>query len=434
MGLRSMIVVPLRHEGENVGVLKAMSRVPDQFDDADVRALRLLSDVVAALYFAAKYNADALFYKATHDAMTGLANRAFYIERLRNALALHRRYCADIAPQQTYRAVEATCEALTISDLGITLTGILMGICTGAFIAPYLASFIAFLPHATTIAMLFSIVVVTYIALLFSEFLPKKKAAQNPERILMKYHRIVARLTHLARPFIRFLSSSASGVLLLLGINPNIEDTVTEDEVKDLIEQGTEDGTFEKSEQAMVDRVFHLSDQTAYALMTPRTQMLWLDLADSLRHNLRIIRENPQNVFPVGRENLDDFCGVLYAKDLLNASLERKSLDLAQYIRKPMFVPRSMETFRVLAKFRDTHGRVFEPDFQQARAIDDWGTQVRLAHTLKGTARTLGAFDLGEAAAHLEAAATRHDRDTCRQCLDETLAQLRRVIDGLQGL
>ena len=79
-------------------------------------------------------------------------------------------------------------------------------------------------------------------------------------------------------------------------------------------------------------------------------------------------------------------------------------------------------------------GRVFEPDFQQARAIDDWGTQVRLAHTLKGTARTLGAFDLGEAAAHLEAAATRHDRDTCRQCLDETLAQLRRVIDGLQGL
>ena len=170
----------------------------------------------------------------------------------------------------------------------------------------------------------------------------------------MKYHGIVARLTRLARPFIRFLSGSAGGVLLLLGINPHVEDTVTEDEVKDLIEQGTEDGTFEKSEQAMVDRIFHMSDQTAYSLMTPRTQMLWLDLTDSLRHNLRIIREHPQNVFPVGRENLDDFCGVLYAKDLLNASLERKSLDLAQYIRKPMFVPRSMETFRVLAKFRDT--------------------------------------------------------------------------------
>ena len=141
---------------------------------------------------------------------------------------------------------------------------------------------------------------------------------------------------------------------------------LTEDEVKDLIEQGTEDGTFEKSEQAMVDRIFHMSDQTAYSLMTPRTQMLWLDLTDSLRHNLRIIREHPQNVFPVGRENLDDFCGVLYAKDLLNASLERKSLDLAQYIRKPMFVPRSMETFRVLAKFRDT-------GIHEAMVLDEYG-------------------------------------------------------------
>lgn len=92
VGLRSMIVVPLRHEGEAVGVLKAMSLQPDTFSETDVRALLLLSDVVgAAMYFATKYNVDELFYKATHDAMTGLANRAFYIDRLRSALALHRR-------------------------------------------------------------------------------------------------------------------------------------------------------------------------------------------------------------------------------------------------------------------------------------------------------------------------------------------------------
>jgi CheY-like chemotaxis protein/HPt (histidine-containing phosphotransfer) domain-containing protein len=89
---------------------------------------------------------------------------------------------------------------------------------------------------------------------------------------------------------------------------------------------------------------------------------------------------------------------------------------------------------RLLAKFRDTHGRTFEPDYLQARDADDWGTQVRLAHTLKGTARTLGAFDLGEAAASLEEAAIRHDRDTCGLRLPETLAQLRVVIDGLETL
>ncbi len=255
---------------------------------------------------------------------------------------------------------------LSLVQVGITLTGLLLGLCTGAFVAPFLAGFISFLPHASVIAMIVSIIVMTYITLLFSEFLPKKKAAQNPEHMLMKYHDIVMKLTRIARPFIKFLSGSANGVLLLLGINPHVEDTVTEDEVKDLIEQGTEDGTFEKSEQAMVDRIFHMSDQTAYALMTPRTQMLWIDLTDSLKHNLRIIREHPQNVFPVGRENLDDFCGVLYAKDLLNASLERKSLDLAQYIRKPMFVPRSMETFRVLNKFRDT-------GIHEAMVLDEYG-------------------------------------------------------------
>ena len=82
-----------------------------------------------------------------------------------------------------------------------------------------------------------SIVVITYITLLFSEFLPKKTALQDPEQVLIKYHRILRRMIRLARPLISVLSASANGVLLLLGINPHIEDTVTEDEVKDLIEQ-----------------------------------------------------------------------------------------------------------------------------------------------------------------------------------------------------
>ena len=224
----------------------------------------------------------------------------------------------------------------------------------------------AFLPHAQAIALVLSIVVMTYIMLLFGEFLPKRTALQKPEEVLLKHHKALTRLTHFTKPLISLLSRSAGIILLVLGFNPKYEDTVTEDEVKDLIEQGTEDGTFEKTEQDMVDRVFHLSDQTAYALMTPRTQMLWLDLEDSLRHNLRVIRQTPQTIFPVGRENLDDFCGILYAKDLLNASLTHKSLELSQYLRKPMFVPRSMELFRLLEKFRDT-------GIHEAMVLDEYG-------------------------------------------------------------
>ncbi|MBR3457888.1 MAG: CBS domain-containing protein, partial [Selenomonadaceae bacterium] len=84
------------------------------------------------------------------------------------------------------------------------------------------------------------------------------------------------------------------------------------------------------------------------------------------KENLKLIRENPLTVFAVGRDSLDDFCGVLYAKDLLNASLERKSLDLMQYLRKPMFIPRSMETFRLLEKFRDS-------GIHEAVVLDEYG-------------------------------------------------------------
>ncbi len=92
VGLRSMIVVPLRHDGETVGVLKAMSVHPDHFDDEDLQVLGLLSELIAAaMYFSSKYNQDELFYRATHDAMTGLANRALYIDRLRSVLARHQR-------------------------------------------------------------------------------------------------------------------------------------------------------------------------------------------------------------------------------------------------------------------------------------------------------------------------------------------------------
>ena len=260
-------------------------------------------------------------------------------------------------------------EVLPLAQAGITLTSILMGLCAGSFLAPLMVRLVSFLPHAELAAWLASIAIVTYVTLLFSEFLPKKTAMQAPEEILIRYHRVLRVAARFSRPFLALLSRSANGVLLILGINPHVADAVTEDEVKDLIEQGTEDGTFEKSEQAMVDRIFHMSDQTAYSLMTPRTQMLWLDLDDSIRHNLRVIRETAQEVFPVGRENLDDFCGVLHAKDILNAALERKPLDLALYVREPLFVPRSMDTFRVLEKFRDT-------GIHEAMVLDEYGGVV----------------------------------------------------------
>ena len=243
---------------------------------------------------------------------------------------------------------------LSVVQIGITLTSILLGIVIGSAIAPLLEEMLHFLPYAHTIAFVLSTIAISYFALLMGEFLPKKIAWQNPEKYLRRFHRWLHVLEYITRPAVSFLSNSANFLLLLVCINPHVTDTVTEDEVKDLIEQGTEEGTFEKAEQTMVDNIFHMSDQTAYALMTPRTQMFWIDLEDSIEHNLRLIKENPETIIPVGRDSLDDFCGILHAKDLLDACLEKRPLELSAFICQPLFVPRSMETFRVLEKFRET--------------------------------------------------------------------------------
>lgn len=214
------------------------------------------------------------------------------------------------------------------------------------------------------LAVLFLFAFAACLTLTLRGYLPKASDGEDEDSHLLP--RAVKWLSTLSAPWLIFTAGLAKLLLLLSGHTPQSQESVTEDEVKDLIEQGTEEGTFEKTEQAMVDNIFHMSDQTIYALMTPRPQMLWLDLADPLKHNLRLIRETAQTVFPVGRDSLDDFCGVLYAKELLDASLARKPLDLAQYIHKPIFVPRSMETFRVLEMLKHS-------DMHEAMVLDEYG-------------------------------------------------------------
>lgn len=266
--------------------------------------------------------------------------------------------------------VEEPNKVLATMQIGITLVGILIGTLTGAKIAPILAVYMHQVPYLTDyadiLALLCSVVLITYIALVLGELVPKKIALNYPEPIVIKFANLLNRLEILARPFVVFLSQSTNFTLLFIGINPHRENTVTEDEVRTLIEQGTEEGTFEKTEQDMVDKIFRLGDQKAYALMTPRTQMLWLDLEDSLEYNLKVIRENPDTIFPVARDNLDDLIGILYVKDLLNLTLEGGSINLENCIRTPMFIPKSMQSFKVLENFKQC-------GIHEAIVLDEFG-------------------------------------------------------------
>lgn len=265
--------------------------------------------------------------------------------------------------------VEAPGRVLATMQIGITLTSLLLGALVGANIAPLLLTVLADIPYignyASLLSPVCSVILIMYLVLVLGELAPKKIALNNPEPIVLTCATLLNRLEVVARPFVHFLEGSTNFILLFIGVNPHKEMPVTEEEVRTLIEQGTEEGTFEKTEQAMVDRIFRLSDQKAYALMTPRTQLLWIDLEDSLEHNLSIIQENPDTVFPVGRDNLDDFVGILYTKDLLNLTLTKQKFDLADCVRTPMFIPKSMQSFKVLESFREsgTHEAVVLDEF-----------------------------------------------------------------------
>ena len=244
--------------------------------------------------------------------------------------------------------------ALNVAQIGITSTGIFAGVCAVLSIPP-LAARIDFLDREEIISMAIILIATTFIFLLFGEFLPKQAAKRNPEKILLGKHKTFRVLVTIMNPFVALLSKIADGFAFVFGLNSSQNDAVTEDEVLDLIEQGTEDGTIEKSEQEMVDRIFDIGDETAYSLMTPRVKIVWLDLTDELETNLKIVQDSPHTIFPVGLGSLDECKGLIYAKDLLDAVLTHgREVDLSALIKKAGYVPRTMEALRIVEKFRSS--------------------------------------------------------------------------------
>ena len=285
-------------------------------------------------------------------------------------LESHRGRVEKLTDDKTvFDMIESPEKFITTAQVGLTLTEIIAGVITVLFTPLILAPFE--FKSGFFISIIIGIVIAAFLMLLFGEFLPKRFSRQSPEKFLIKYNKSFRLVSFLMRPIVSAISSMASGIMMLFGLNVEAEETVTEDEVKDLIEQGMEDGTFEKEEQAMLDRIFQLGDQTAYSLMTPRTQIVWLDLSDSLEHNLKLISKQDNEIIPVGEGNLDDCRGVLYTKDLLNAALTQnlKTIDLIALLKKPIYVPRSMEAFRLLEKFRNT-------GVHEAMVLDEYGGVV----------------------------------------------------------
>jgi putative hemolysin len=141
-------------------------------------------------------------------------------------------------------------------------------------------------------------------------------------------------------------------VIKALGVKPSLEPSITLEEIKVLIEQGTESGIFEETEQDMIENVLRLDERPVGMCMTPRTKIIWLDSAESPEEIRRKVIEYRYSHFPMAEATLDNIIGLIRAKDLLVQSLTQQPLDMPALIRPPLFIPESMSALEVLEVFK----------------------------------------------------------------------------------
>lgn len=246
---------------------------------------------------------------------------------------------------------------LSTVQIGITVTDVLTGAISGALAAKlsmnWLANTPALAPFSTTIGITIGVIVTSYFSIVFGELVPKRLALTNPERLSTLVAGPMTFFSKLLSPFIWFLSKSTDLLLRLLGIEHTDKLPITEEELLVQLDQGTQAGVFEETEQDMVEGVFSLSDQRVNALMTPRNEIVWLDVHDTAEEIRRKIAESPYSRFPVGEDSLDRPLGVVKAKDVLLARI-RSGKELTKLIRPPIYIPETAFGSRALEMFRET--------------------------------------------------------------------------------
>jgi putative hemolysin len=259
---------------------------------------------------------------------------------------------------------------LSTVQVGITVIGILAGAIGGATFAQtlgqWLAQFPVLAPFSGTIAFVLIVLLITFFTLIFGELVPKRIALNNPESIAIYMVAPMRFLTRLSSPVVRLLSFSTNTVLRILNVDRASDSAVTEEEVKVMIEQGTQAGVFEEAEQDMLEGVLRLADLRIELLITPRTEIEWLDLDSPVEENRKKVIESEHSIFPAAIESLDGVRGVVQAKELLSRYVQDGSFNILEHLREPVYVPQNMPALKVLELIKDTR-------VPMALVIDEYG-------------------------------------------------------------
>ena len=251
---------------------------------------------------------------------------------------------------------------LSTVQVGITLVGVMSGAFGGATLSDGLSREIAQIeplePYADALGFGVVVVLITYGSLVIGELVPKRLALKNPERVAALVAGPMHWLARLAYPVVYILGKSTNAVLALLRAQTTEQPPVTEEEIRIMIEEGTEAGVFHAAEQNMVENVFRLDESNISALMTPHTEIAWLDLRASREAIRDKIKQHRFSHLPVCEGNLDKVIGIARTKDLLLACLSDDALDLNQLTRPAIFLPENAPAAVLVERFKRSEDHV----------------------------------------------------------------------------
>jgi len=262
---------------------------------------------------------------------------------------------------------------LSTFQIAITLIGILTGVYSGAEIAKGMAGFLVSLgisqAAGRSLGLTFVVILVTLVSMLIGELVPKRIGLINPEGISKTLIRPMIAVSYIFRPFTWLLTRLSDYIIRFLGIHPTADSRVTEEEIKAMVQEGTEDGEVQEIEQDIVERVFHLGDQKIESLMTHHSDIVWLDIMETSAEMWKKMREKVHSVYPVCQEDLDNILGVVYIKDLFLGSNCEADFKVREFIKPAQLVLETLTAYETLELFK-------ENKIHYGLVIDEYGSTV----------------------------------------------------------
>jgi putative hemolysin len=259
---------------------------------------------------------------------------------------------------------------LSTVQIGITLIGILTGIYSGdkitADVKVYVEKINALAPYADTISVVLMLVLLTFFSIVLGELIPKRIGLMFPEKIAMLVARPMTIISIITKPFIWLLTKTNNLVLDLFNLKEKGDGTVSEEEIKAIVQESAESGEIDEIEQNIVERVFALGDRKVSELMTHRGDLVWMDIEDDYETVKQKAAQEIHSVYVVANEDLDHLEGVISVKTLFPKHLTNENFKIKEHLEKPIMVHENTPAYQVLEMFKRAR-------FHYAVVIDEYG-------------------------------------------------------------